>query len=352
MRLKLPPQIGDSDVTDLTAVKTIDLTGETDEQADIQDAIDTLSGAGGGVLYFVAGKYQILTHLYIKDNVRIYLAPGARIYYPGGTWKYLYFDNVDSASIEGRGSIDGPMIKSQGGSTNIVLQDFVTLPHVDGWWAIEAEYTTGFTATNVKIINDWSITSDGFDIEYTSNSLVEDCFIYSGDDALVVHAPDQGAKPNITNVTFRDCVVYSGSSGCKIGSDTYNTLTQDVTFENIDIVSYSHSALSLNHSDGATLDDIYFTNIRVEQWIDRGLGDENVIRFVIWDVPGIITDVYVLNLTADISEPSRITGYDVDNKITNVTLDNYYIEGALVENEVDGDITTNAFVENLVFTSS
>lgn len=51
-------------------------SGNTLDTAAVQKAIDAANGAGGGVVYFPAGKFLSGT-ITLKSNVTLYLSPGA-----------------------------------------------------------------------------------------------------------------------------------------------------------------------------------------------------------------------------------------------------------------------------------
>jgi hypothetical protein len=357
-----PPTIGGSVVDIINCGYTIDNTGVTDETVDIQACIDDTSVAGGTV-YFTAGKYKA-GQLKIKDDVDIYFAPGSRIIWTGAASYFDIEDLTTAITIYGRGLIDGPMVKVDN-SDNITINDILITPHVNGWWALETEASDNFSAYNVKIINDWSLTSDCFDADYADNYLVDNSFCFGGDDAFVIHAKNELGTPNIVGVNFRNSIGYTGSSGLKIGSDTYNTLSDNATWENIDIVSYSHAAININPADGGNVTDFFFKNIRVEKFIDRGLGNEYVIRLEPWTrvAPPVsfLDDINIIRLIDTADQTSLIEGNfddDVANvttpneRINNVTIDGWYINDVLVEDTTDGSVTTDAYVSNLTFSNT
>jgi hypothetical protein len=344
-----PPQLGQPGVTNIMDYG-VDNTGATDNTAQIQLAINEL--ASQGILYFPPGKYKV-KDLYLKSDITIYLEGGARLW-SGFGLAMFNFQEISNTTVRGRGMIDGHMIRVFE-SPHITINGILHGVHPDGWWALETRYSDYFHIDNMKIINEWSLTSDGIDLLYSNHALVENVFVRSGDDALVVHAKDWELKPDIWDVTFRNAVIYAGSSGCKISTETHNDLIADVIFENIDIVSFSHRALSINPADGATIKKIRFKNIRVENFLDRGLTDEGLIYFAIWTRvwPPVklsqIEDIYVSNLISDVEMSSKIHGYDETHLVKGIRIENFYIDGNLIATTDEGNVITNNYVENLTF---
>lgn len=330
----------------------IDNTGVADDTTDIQACIDDISAAGGGTLYFTPGKYKA-DDLLVKDDVNVYLAPGSRIIFPTN-YSWFYFQDLTSTvKLYGRGVLQGHMINVDN-SDNITVEGVLVMPNANDWWAVRVEGADNFSGYGIKVINDWAITNDCIHNNFSSSYLVDNVFCFSGDDAFAVTATNI-TPDNILGSNVRNSVAYTGSSGVKYGSDAYNTTNDDLTWENIDIVSFSHSAVNLNPGDGASVTDAHFKRIRVEKWIDRSLGDEYLIRFAPWKRAASASNllrVQVIDLVSDLDDTSTITGVDTTDRTVDVDIDGYVLNGTLVTDTTSGNITTNAWVDDLTFSDS
>jgi hypothetical protein len=351
-----PPQLDDPGVVNIMDYG-VDNTGKQNENRKIQQAIDAVAAqSGGGVLYFPPGSYKT-GDLYMKSKVTMYLAGGARLYWNDRT--FIRFEQLKNASLVGRGVIDGHGIRINE-SNNVALQGIILRPHKDDYWSVEMKRSNYVTVYNTKVIADFGLGRDGFDLNLASHVLIDNVFAYTGDDFVAVKAETQG--PDIEDINVRNSVFFTGASGCKVGTGTHNDFIRDITFENVDCVSHSYVALRLVSGDGATVEEIYFKNIRVEQFLSREGAIEATIDFRVYtrvwpaDRIGHIRDVYVMNLAADITMPSYIIGFNEEHLLENVTLDNYYIEGRSVRNKEEGDIVTDRkgaeYVKNLIFARS
>ncbi len=97
--------------------------GETNDQAAIQEAIDTAAGAGGGEVIFDGGKTYYTGNLFMKSNVNWVIEAGSRI--KASTWygdytehdcddgscgdvaPLIFADNLTNIAIRGGGVIEG-----------------------------------------------------------------------------------------------------------------------------------------------------------------------------------------------------------------------------------------------------
>ena len=117
------PKLGDANVVNIMDYK-VDNTGKTVETAKINQAISDVSARpGGGVLFFSKGGAYLTGMVMMKSNVKFYVEAGAVIkgstknadYVlpsgttggPGRVQRALFvFNNVENASIMGRGTVD------------------------------------------------------------------------------------------------------------------------------------------------------------------------------------------------------------------------------------------------------
>ncbi|MFV0268979.1 MAG: glycoside hydrolase family 28 protein [Draconibacterium sp.] len=290
-----PPEVDVPSLSDASVVNIMDYgvsaTGDSLITTQFQQAIDELPA--GGTLYFPAGLYRSGSFT-LKGNMTLYLAPGALIkgsdvhtdiQYINPSTKFLYFlkaENADNLTIRGRGAIDGngkmvrPVYETENGGTKIPGKllylrnsDCVSIKGVflrDSYsWNVHSIETDNLHIDRVKVINDFTLSNtDGLDIDGCQGVLVENCFIYSQDDAISPKATWSTVNP--VNQTYRNCVLWSHmATGIRLGSETKSDYFSDLLFENIDIL-HSATMIRLFTLDKASFRDITFRKIWVEDY--------------------------------------------------------------------------------------
>jgi polygalacturonase len=215
----------------------------------IKNAIEAASKAGGGTVYFPAGKY-LTGAIHLKSNITILIDAGAELHFSDNFDDYLpmvksryegvdvtsfsplfYAYKVENISIIGRGIIDGhgkkwwdfvegykegqPRSKWQttfdGLNRDIILPDdpkqmkrgFLRPPFIqpmfcknvliDGitirnspFWTINPEFCENVKVHAVTINNPHSPNTDGINPESCKNVHISDCHISVGDDCITI----------------------------------------------------------------------------------------------------------------------------------------------------------------------
>ena len=223
--------------------------GTTVDTPAINRAIDSVSAAGGGTLYFPAGNYLCYT-IHLKSNVALYLDHGVTIvagetgaqgqYDPAepNQWDHyqdyghshwhnslILGEEIHDFSIVGpgliwgkglsRGSRQGPRAEDPGVGNkaislknchNVNLRDFSILH--GGHFGILATGVDNLTIDNLKI----DTNRDGVDIDCCSNVRVSNCSVNSPwDDGICLKSSfGLGYARATENVTITNCFV-SGS---------------------------------------------------------------------------------------------------------------------------------------------
>jgi hypothetical protein len=266
-----PPDPDDANVTNIMSYDDIDNTGGDLITSQINRAITDISNSGGSktYLYFPRGVYKTGLIL-MKPNVKIYLAEDAMILFDpdGNYWNdslvplctnnegpgigSFYFDNADNAGIIGRGIINGSGVARRESvkgkfcacklikpvhSKNLLFDGILLL---DNWdWCVNLTDCDNATLRNVKMISHLIFHTDGFNLDVSRNTLVDDCFAWSGDDTTCLKAigvypvgpwKDLPGVPHVpnSNNTFKNCVMvsYTGCRALRIGygfeGDGYN----------------------------------------------------------------------------------------------------------------------------------
>jgi len=215
----------------------------------IAKAIAAAAGAGGGTVYFPAGKY-LTGPIHLKSNITILLDAGAEIHFSDDFDDYLpmvrsrwegtdvmnfsplfYGENLKNIAIMGRGTIDGhgkkwwaysevEVKKSKGSKWQDEfkrLNKNVLAPDLPGWielgflrppfiqfmncknlliegitirnspfWTVNPEFCENVTIRGVTINNPPSPNTDGINPESCKYVHISDCHISVGDDCITI----------------------------------------------------------------------------------------------------------------------------------------------------------------------
>jgi hypothetical protein len=247
------------------------------------------------LLYFGPGQHMI-GWTSIKPGQDVYLAPGAVVY------GHLIMGNADGNKIYGRGILDSSRSPRKGdrstsnqfgrrdvqihvGHCKSVTIEGITLIDSPAW-TLHVLNSTDIHIRNIKIIT-WRENGDGIDVNNSQRVTVEDSFLRTWDDALVVKAtlapplsgkfkardakwtPDdlpRYAPGLVRDITFDNCVVWlDRAHALEIGFETNGTEIANVIFRNIDIIHDNHLApIDITNGDRAIVKNILYENIRIE----------------------------------------------------------------------------------------
>lgn len=193
-------------------------------------------------------------------------------------------------------------------------------------WALIPRYLTNSVLSNVKILSQFGTTNtDGIDLDNSNNLLIEDVFVFSGDDSICLKgmpfrfpygpAPTYGVpQPAVPvhDITVRNAVLLSTWNAMQFGpedaSDIYN-----VSFENIDVLE-AYSGISV--SAVTSLQNIHYNNVRIEStWSQIFMNVEH-------EYTTKHGTMYVDNLIVDQPKGISVTSYPqrLDIYFTNLTV--------------------------------
>ncbi len=253
--------------------------GKTLDTAAIQKAIDAAGVAGGGVVYFPAGRFLSGT-ITLKSNITLHLSPGAILLGSRRIEDYnpkhlIYAKGVENIAIEGGGAIDGqgdafldkdlkplprpsPLIEIWD-SRGVRIQD-ITIRKAPAW-TIHPKNCDGVRIRGIELLNNLrAINSDGIDIDSSRNVIVSDAHIEAGDDCIVLKTTDRGGSAGpAENVTVTNCVLVSAASALKLGTESHGDF-RHCLFSNC-VIRDSRTGIALLAMDGGAMEDIRFQNI-------------------------------------------------------------------------------------------
>ncbi|WP_294546503.1 glycoside hydrolase family 28 protein [uncultured Bacteroides sp.] len=283
----------------------------------IQKAIDDCSAAGGGTVTLSPGYYQVGA-LFIKNGVNLQLDKGVTLLastdindypefrsriagiemiWPSAVLNVIKQKNV---SVSGEGVIDcrgkkfweqywsmrkeyeskglrwavdydckrvrGILVER---STDVTLKDFTLMR--TGFWACQILYSDYCSINGLTIDNNIGgrgPSTDGVDIDSSSNILVENCLIDCNDDNICLKSgrDTDGLRVNrpTENVVIRNCTTRKGAGLITCGSETSggirNILGHDLTAQGTWAVLRLKSAMNR----GGIIENIYLTRVKAD----------------------------------------------------------------------------------------
>lgn len=319
------------------------------------------------VLYLGPGVWNLGT-LTLEDNQTLYVAGGAVVY------GNAYSSNTKNVSVKGRGIIDGSKYPGwlTPGATAKVPVNFETVenPVVDGIilmnpnaWTVNGLSCTNGKINNVKIISSRQ-NGDGITLQSCKDFIITNSFVRSWDDSIVV----KNYQGNSNNISFSNILIWSDlAQSCEIGYETNKGSRPDSVISNISynyitvLHNFHKPVISIHNSDNATVRDISYDNIVVED-ASMGHGDAGANRQLIdftimqsgWSTTpdrGHIKNITLNNIKVlnGKSTDLRMVGFDPEHRIENVTISGMEILGKKVESVKAAKLTKNNFVSGLVF---
>jgi hypothetical protein len=332
----------------------------------------------------------------LRDGETLYLAPGS--------WVKGNVRSIGSrgAAIRGRGVLDGSDIGIPGaagvvgpgsnGLRNMVYLEGtegatiegITIFNCRGAWTVYMTGTTGTRVDGIRILNpSVNYGDDGIDIVSSSRVLVENIFVRTNDDCVVVK---NLGDVDTHDITVRHAVLWNmptGGNGLEIGFETRNRPIHGVRFEDVDIIHVERgSAISIHNGDAATVEDVDFKDIRVEdahrklidfavvyaqygadrpatgeensRRLDRGGAWDGLLSYTPDEKPlrakfrGHIRDIRVTNLhvVGGALPYSVLAGFDREHSVENVLIEGLQYQGRPIRGATEGRFSIeNASVE-------
>ena len=283
----------------------------------IQSAIDACHEKGGGTVIIPSGVYRIGA-LFIKSGVNLHLSKGTTLIasedirdYPefpsriAGiemTWPSAVVNIMDAenAALTGEGFIDcrgkvfwdkywemrkeyekkklrwivdydckrvrGILVSN---SKHITLKDFTLVR--TGFWACQILYSDHCSVDGVTINNNvggHGPSTDGIDIDSSTNILVENCEVDCNDDNICIKAgrDADGLRVNrpTENVVVCNCIARKGAGLLTCGSETSGSIRNVLAH---DLIAYGTGTvlrLKSSMNRGGTVENIYVTGVEAD----------------------------------------------------------------------------------------
>ena len=322
------------------------------------------------VIFFEGGKVHQVKNLELKSGQTVYIAGGAIV--QGA----IRAQNAENIRILGRGILDGTFNREWKANQFLSFRDCrdVTIEGVtlvnSFTWQIVPVHCENVKIRNVKIASD-NGSDDGIDIVRCKKVTIQNCFFHTKDDCIVIKTIwDYPPEAGVENVRVSECVFWNAAWGnaLEIGFELRAREVRDVVFENCDVIHVEDGAVfSIHNGDTATVRDIRFENIRVEDarqklfdlaiFLSQYSADrpsdpaERKRRYLegAWDgvlsvspeerpvhAPhrGYIRDVVFKDIAVvdGLFPFSVISGFDEDHRVENVTFKNFTVHGRHIRN--------------------
>lgn len=313
----------------------------------IQKAIDECAKQGGGTVYFPPGTFLSGT-IYMKNNVMLRLDTGStllgsknlkdypptvqafRSYTDNYTDKSLiYGEKLQRIAITGNGTIDGQGRPFKGPykvrpymiriieCQNVLVKD-VTIQNSPMW-------VQHYLACDDVLIDGITVRSrvngnnDGIDIDSCYRVIISNCYVSSGDDAIVLKST---SARSCRDITVSNCVLSSHCNGLKMGTES-NGGFQNIVITGCSIYDTRLAGIALEIVDGGTMDRVVVSNISM-----NGIGAPIFLRLGNRARPfkkdmekpkmGAMRNITISNIEATGANPtgcaiSGLPGYAIEN---------------------------------------
>jgi hypothetical protein len=313
------------------------------------------------VIYYGPGIHEV-THVVVTNNQTVYVAPGAIVRGIAGPEEphrissYNHLPNYaptfqlqgNHIRLCGRGIIDFSLIPTATRNAILVKGSDILVEGVivrdSSTWTIPIRQSDRVTIRNVKLLGRRA-NSDGIDVCNSDHVTIENCFIRTLDDLIVVKT----FEGETHHVVARDCVLWNEvAHALSIGAELRENV-DDVVFSNCDVIHDMGREWTLRifHCDGSRISNVRFENLRIEEsprlislWINKAQYSAGAER-------GHIDNVVFRNIQAT-ANPLRVDlqGFDDTHRLENVLFDNVVVNGRQLLPE---DVKTNAYVRNVSF---
>ncbi|WP_196781469.1 glycosyl hydrolase family 28 protein [Flavobacterium sufflavum] len=288
------------------------------------------------VIYFAPGFHKI------KDNV-LHVPSGKTVYLAGGAVlkASIHCDSVKKVRICGRGIVykadDGVGVNF---SDQVQIEDLVFLN--PNHYTVSSGQSTNLTIKNIRSFSSkgWG---DGIDLFSNNNVLIDGVFMRNSDDCIAIYGHRWKFFGDCKNVTVQNATLWADVAHPILIGTHGNPepgqaeVIENIKFNNIDILNHDEpqinyqGCMSINVSDENLARNIYFENIRVEDFEQGQLINLRVTYNKKYaKAPGRgIENVFFKNVSYNGKNAnlSIIEGYSPERGIKNIVFEGLKING-------------------------
>jgi polygalacturonase len=214
---------------------------------------------------------------------------------------------------------------------HVVTIENVTLMN-SPMWTVHPLYSSNVTINNIKIKTDPGKNTDGIAIDSTSDVLIENSQLSTGDDSIVLKSgrDNDGLRVNIPtqNVVVRNCHISEAHAGIAIGSEVSGGII-NVDIEN-SMIDNSQYGIRLKSAPGrgGFIKNIWVNNTNINNASISAIQIDNLYQDSFApdnQKTTKISDIHINKVIAKKAKESIDIRGTQDNFIENVTLDNISI---------------------------
>jgi polygalacturonase len=263
--------------------------GQTPDTEPIQNAIDTCSAQGGGVVRLTPGHY-LSGSIVLRSNVQLHLDEGAellgspnpgdyRMTEPfregtGGELGYAFLSAVDATNIgiAGAGAINGqgkeilaalkfgernrrPFLVRFVRCTNVKLKDIKL--RQSAVWTVHLSQCHNVAAEQLNIYSHAGANNDGIDIDSCELVHVNECDIDTGDDSICLKTTSQ--LP-CRDITITNCRLRSNCATIKAGTESAGNF-DNIHISHCQLLGARLGGIKLLSVDGARLQNVEISDV-------------------------------------------------------------------------------------------
>lgn len=249
------------------------------------------------------------------------------VFYPLETFELKEYVLEMRSRIRDRKSVGYNVIYAQN-CNDVTLSSFVI--RESSTWTVNLTACDGVAVSGVVIDNNIHVAnSDGIDICGSSNVAVENCFIATGDDGIVL----KSSVGEINNVTVKNCEIMSLANNFKIGTETGHDVSgvevSDCYFFTAQTAG-GYAGIAIESADGADISDVSISDVEMDNvtaplliWLGCRLDEDNGSDGSVGSVNGVT----LRNISAtNINIGSAIVGCEYGgavHNVQNVTIDGF-----------------------------
>lgn len=303
-----------------------------------------------GVIYFEPGIHEA-GYIDLKDNQTVYISEGAIVY--GG----IRANGANNIKVIGRGVLDGDYRYNRivliENSSDIRFEG-VTIRNSIGWTNTLVN-CRNVNYNNVKVLG-FGPSSDGINPAGSQNVIIENSFLRCSDDCIAIKAPNP--NHSVKDILVENCIMigYAYADGVTIGFETNAEFVKDIIVRNCDILLArggsrvdGHSGFSIICDGPATISNILFENVRVEE-SELKLFELHITDGTKYGLgpAGKIQNVTIKDVEWYVERPIYIIGHNLNHMVEDIKFQNCIVAGKKLY-EIQSEIMNiNNFTSNII----
>lgn len=133
-------------------------------------------------------------------------------------------------------------------------------------WCVNLFHCIDVEVDGVNVFGQWRYNTDGVDIVNCRNIILRNSFIHSFDDTVTIKGIDRYREESNTDILVENCVLLCDwGKTMEIGLETECREYARITFRDCHVLRGGNTACDIQNGDCATVHDILFENISIEQ---------------------------------------------------------------------------------------